>query len=102
MYSIDKVLADANASPKSRTIFRAIYAVAIAMTKMYFIIALEAILREHDKHPEKGTKMMTTGTHIHTLGYADDTVLIDESPLTAELRVNVISKGSKSEDPFPL
>ena len=64
---------------------------------LYFIIALEAILRDHDKHPSKGTEMTTTGTHIHTLGYADDAVLVDESPLVAELRVNAISKGSKED-----
>ena len=108
---IDHALAEAGASPKTRAMFRAVYHAASAMTEVegpdgetifsdtfpvrrgvlqgditspiYFILALEAILREHDKNPNKGTYTKHTNTWIHTLGYADDAVLVDEDVETA-------------------
>ena len=101
---IDGALAKAGASPKTRAMFRAIYSAASAMTEvegpdgktifsqafpvrrgvvqgditspLYFILALEAILRRHDDTTAKGTHMTHTNTWIHTLGYADDAVLL--------------------------
>jgi hypothetical protein len=64
---------------------------------LYFILALERILRTHDKNANKGTRMKHTGTWIHTLGYADDAVLVDESVEMATLRVNTIAVGSRKD-----
>jgi hypothetical protein len=100
---IDLALEEAGAKPRTRALFRAVYGSAAAMTKVkdvdgeyafsdrfpvrrgvvqgditspyYFILALEAVLRRHDKIPGKGVDF--DGTRIHTLGYADDAALID-------------------------
>ena len=89
--------------------FRAVYEAASAMTKVtgpdgeeifseafqvnrgvvqgditspiYFIIALESILRDYDNFKQKGT--IINNTCIHTLGYADDAALIDEDTAMA-------------------
>ena len=118
---IDATLAKAGASVKTRRIFRAIYNSAYAVVKVsgvngkqsvsdpfpirrgvlqgditspiYFILALEAILRAHDKHPERGVSF--GGHQVHTLGYADDAALLDVSPEVATARVTAIAKGSK-------
>ena len=43
---------------------------------LYFILALNKILRDHDSRRDKG---ITLGhTIIHTLEYADDTALMDK------------------------
>ena len=122
---IDQALADAGAKPKTRAMFRAVYRAASAMTKVegpdgkqvfsmafpvrrgviqgditspiYFILALEKILRKHDKNINKGTRMTHTHTWVHTLGYADDAVLVDEQVETATKRVNDIAKGSRKD-----
>ena len=120
---IDATLKDANASIKTRRMFRAIYDAANAVTKVsdvagsttyskpfpirrgvvqgditspiYFILALEAILRAHDTNPNKGVSF--GGQIVHTLGYADDAALLDESPAVASQRVTAIAEGSKRD-----
>ena len=100
---IDRVLAEANVPNKERAMFRAIYANASAFTKiqdangkkaksevfhirrgvlqgditspLFFVMALEFILRTHDNREDKGVSL--AGTMIHTLGYADDAALVD-------------------------
>ena len=117
---IDKALKKAGASNKSRAIFRAVYASASAVIKtastdnevvmsdpfpinrgvvqgdimspLYFILALELILREHDNIAGKGIQF--GGINLHTLGYADDAALLDLSIEKATERVTSISKGS--------
>ena len=42
---------------------------------LYFIIALEAILRKYDNITGKGVSF--GGRTLHTLGYADDAALVD-------------------------
>ena len=99
----DKALREAGASVKTRRMYRAIYEAASATTKvesvdgktvmsrpfmikrgvvqgditspLYFVIALELILRKYDTHPNKGGDL--GGVRVHTLGYADDAALID-------------------------
>ena len=120
---IDATLADAGASVKTRRMFRAIYGAANAVTKVndtdgsvsysdsfpirrgvlqgditspvYFILALEALLRKHDSNPRKGVPF--GGTTVHTLGYADDAALLDVSPEVATERVTAIAAGSKTD-----
>ena len=122
---IDEALAEAGAKPKTHAIFRAIYEAASAMTKvegpdgedvmseafpvrrgvvqgeitspLYFILALERILRRHDNRCDKGTRLTHTNTWIHTLGYADDAVLVDEGAEMASVRVNAIAQGSRQD-----
>ena len=62
---------------------------------IYFILALELILRDHDKLPNKGVQF--GNRRIHTLGYADDAALIDETPENATIRVTNIAKGSRDD-----
>ena len=118
---LDQALGEANARPKTRAIFRSIYGSAAAKTRvksidgehvfsetfpvrrgviqgditspLYFIIALEAILRRYDNTPGKGVPFGEA--RLHTLGYADDAALIDESTSTASNRVSSIAAGSK-------
>ena len=120
---IDITLQNAGASVKTRRMFRAIYLAASAVTKVnntngsvsysdpfpirrgvlqgditspiYFILALEEILRKHDKHPSKGVHF--GDQLVHTLGYADDAALLDETPEVATARVTAISDGSKTD-----
>ena len=100
---IDRVLMEANVPNKERAMFRAIYANASAFTKtkdadgkqaksdvfpirrgvlqgditspLFFVMALEFILRTHDNREDKGVSLIDT--IIHTLGYADDAALVD-------------------------
>ena len=60
---------------------------------VYFVLALELILELYDKHPSKGVDFGST--RVHTLGYADDTALLDYSAATATARVTAIAHGSK-------
>ena len=100
---IDATLAEAKVPNKLRAMFRAVYQSANAYTTvqdadnksvrsdtfricrgvvqgditspLYFILALERILRIHDARPDKD---VTLGqTLIHTLGYADDAALLE-------------------------
>ena len=120
---IDKALAEAGATQKTRAMFRAIYKSASAKTEVegtdgkvissdvfqvnrgvvqgditspwYFILALELILRTHDTHPDKGVQF--GGKTIYTLGYADDAALIDSNLEVATARVSAIAQGSKAD-----
>ena len=120
---IDATLGDAKAKPKTRALFRSIYGGATARTKVkgvdgkevfsedfpirrgviqgditspwYFILALEAILREHDKDPCKGVPFRSAT--IHTLGYADDCALVDSSADMATKRTTSIAQGSSDD-----
>ena len=115
---------DAGASNKVRAMFRAVYSAATAYatapktdgkkvnsptfainrgvlqgditSPIYFILALELILRLHDKHPE-GVSLFDT--IISTLGYADDLGLLnyaDEEGLKkASERITAIAIGSR-------
>ena len=118
---IDEALQRAGASDKIRSVFRAIYKAANAVTKvqgadgkeitsepfpidrgvvqgditspLYFILALELILKRHDI---RGRGVQTLGGCVlHTLGYADDAALLDGSTAKATERVTSISAGSK-------
>ena len=120
---LDRALKKAGASAKSRALFRAIYKAASATTRvddvdgktvtsapfqvnrgviqgditspLYFILALELILRRHDAVAEKGTEF--GGRNLHTLGYADDAALIDTDLHVATTRVTSIATGSKRD-----
>lgn len=102
---LDQALKAAGASNKSRALFRTIYKAASATTKvhgtdgkeiysdpfqidrgvvqgditssLYFILALELILKTHDK--TVGKAVAVGGKVVDTLGYADDAALLDNS-----------------------
>ena len=118
---IDKALKAAGASHKSRALFRAIYKAASATTRvqstdgsevmsapfpidrgvvqgditspLYFILALELILRKHDSNRNKGVRFRNTT--VDTLGYADDAALLDDDINVSTTRVTSIASGSK-------
>ena len=120
---LDKALAAAGAKDKTRAMFRAIYGAATAITEvqgidgetiksdafpinrgvvqgditspLYFILALELILRTHDAQPGKGIELL--GKNISTLGYADDAALLDTDINVATARVTAIARGSKAD-----
>ena len=120
---LDQALGAAGASDKSRAMFRAIYNAATAVTEvqgvdgqtvlsdafpinrgvvqgditspLYFILAIEIILRTHDVHPAKGVNLGEQ--RIYTLGYADDVALLNSSISVATERVTAIAKGSKAD-----
>ena len=121
---LDYALGEATAKPKTRAIFRSIYTSATTKTKvkdtqgkhvysesfpvrrgviqgditspLYFIIALETILRAHD-NIIGGKGVEFGGTNLHTLGYADDAALIDTSTAIASERVTNIAQGSEKD-----
>ena len=114
---------EAGASAKTRSLFRTIYNAASVTTRVestddttvmskpfdinrgviqgditspiYFILALELILKRHDRNPDKG--ILFGGQRVHTLGYADDAGLSDDSSTTASDRVTSISAGSRRD-----
>ena len=120
---IDRALKEAGASAKSRALFRAIYAAASATTKvqstdgstvmsapfpinrgviqgditspLYFILALELILRKHDNISGKGVQL--GGKTVDTLGYADDAALLDNDKGVSSTRVTSIATGSRQD-----
>ena len=124
---LDEALRQAGASNKSRAMFRAMYKSASATVKvadvdggtimsnpftidrgviqgdivspLYFILALELILKRHDNAaPLTVAKGVTFGgKRVHTLGYADDAALLDDNIQTATTRVTKISAGSKRD-----
>ena len=87
--------------PDGKTIYSKVFPVRRGVVQgditspLYFILALEAILRKYDSTTNKGTHMTHTNTWVHTLGYADDAVLVDENVNNAETRVNAIAQGSR-------
>ena len=124
---LDAALEEAKVPNKLRAMFRAVYSAASAFTSvpapdgksaksdcfrirrgvvqgditspLFFILALEAILRLHDTTLHKGVSL--GDTIIHILGYADDAALIDfgdsEGLKIAEERVSAIAKGSRED-----
>ena len=124
---VDSTLEKCKVTNKLRAIFRAVYLSASAFTTvkapdnktvksgsfdirrgvvqgditspLYFILALEAILRIHDERSDKGVTLAET--IIHTLGYADDAALVDagdeEGILRASERVSAIAEGSRTD-----
>ena len=62
---------------------------------LYFILALELILKTHDQNAERGVEF--GGEKVHTLGYADDAALLDDSINTATARATSISQGSRDD-----
>ena len=117
---LDEALDDAGATDKSRAIFRAVYASATARTEvkgtdgkrilsdgfdinrgvvqgditspLYFILALELLLKRHDTLTNKGVSFGSVT--VHTLGYADDAALLDKNRDVATARVTAIAQGS--------
>ena len=65
------------------------------VSPLYFILALELILKCHDNTTDKGVTF--GGQRIHTLGYADDAALLDTNISAATERVTAIARGSKSD-----
>ena len=120
---LDRALKRAGASNKTRVLFRAIYRAASAYTEvnstddtvvrsqpfpvnrgviqgdilspLFFILALELILKYHDNVPGKGVQV--GGETVHTLGYADDAALLDASLDVATARVSSIAQGSRED-----
>ena len=122
---LDEALEAAGAPIKIRTLFRAIYDAASAYTTvpdtdgktsssptfpinrgvlqgditspLYFILALELILRQYDSRDDKGVSF--ADVILHTLGYADDVAIIEsgneEGVLRLSERVTAIAEGSK-------
>ena len=124
---IDSALREAGVPVKLRAMYRAVYKAASAYTTvastdgsevksaifeinrgvvqgditspLYFILALELILRRHDQFAAKGVPL--AGTIVHTLGYADDAALIDcgdaAGVTRASMRVTSIAAGSERD-----
>ena len=124
---VDEALQEVRASNKVRAMFRAIYQSAVAFTTikgpdgkevksssfpirrgvvqgdvtspLFFILALELLLRRHDAESDKGVTLVVTLNH--TLGYVDDIALLEPGD-TAGLerlsrRVSAIAKGSRDD-----
>ena len=64
------------------------------LSPLYFILALELILKDHDTNPDKGVNF--GGKTLHTLGYADDAALVDGSINVSTERVTAIAQGSRA------
>ena len=62
---------------------------------LYFILALELLLKRHDIITNKGVDFGTQ--RVHTLGYADDAALLDNSLAVATQRVSAIAQGSRED-----
>ena len=124
---VDTTLQEMGASNKVRAMFRAIYNAALAFTTvkgadgqevkstsfpirrgvvqgdvtspLFFIIALELLLRRHDAEKNKGVPL--GATLIHTLGYSDDIVLIESGDFIGlerlSHRLSSLSKGSRDD-----
>ena len=116
---LDEALKKAGASNKTRAMFRAMYKAASAHTivsdvdggkvrsatfqinrgvvqgdivsPLYFILALQLILERCDISADKGVSF--GGHNVHTLGYADDAALLDETPEITTKRVTAIAPG---------
>lgn len=66
---------------------------------LYFILALELILRIHDSSPDKGVTL--ADTVVHTFAYADDIALPNDGDDTdiemSSDRVSSISSGARED-----
>ena len=68
------------------------------MSSLFFILALEYILRWHDNMQGKGVNLSSMPpTCVFTLGYADDAALLDEDIKVSTTRVTSISSGSRQD-----
>ena len=120
---LDRSLAKAGASRKTRAMFRAIYAVASGIARVrglngktiysesfevcrgviqgdiispiFFILAMEQIFRLHDNDGDG----ITLGNHLHicVLGYADDAALASMETDKMSERVTKVAIGSKTD-----
>ena len=120
---LDRSLAKAGASRKTRAMFRAIYAAASGIARVrglngqtiysesfkvrrgviqgdiispiFFILAMEQIFRLHDKDGDG----ITLGNHLHigVLGYADDAVLASELTSKMSTRTTSVTRGSEAD-----
>ena len=62
---------------------------------LYFILALELLLKTHDTSTNKGVDFGSL--RVSTLGYADDAALLDNNLTVATERVTNISRGSRQD-----
>ena len=62
---------------------------------LYFVLALELLLKVHDADTNKGVRF--GALRVDTLGYADDAALLDTSLETATRRVTAIAQGSRAD-----
>ena len=62
---------------------------------LYFILALELILKRHDTVTNKG--VIFGALRVSTLGYADDAALLDNNIETSTNRVTAIAQGSRKD-----
>ena len=62
---------------------------------LYFILALELILRTHDNASGKGIRF--GDKVVDTLGYADDAALLDNDIAISTTRVTAIAQGSRKD-----
>ena len=62
---------------------------------LYFILALELLLKSHDTVTNKG--VVFGALRVHTLGYADDAALLDNNLAVATARVTAIAQGSRED-----
>ena len=120
---LDKSLANAGASRKTRAMFRAIYAAAEGTARVkglqgskvysasfkvrrgviqgdiispiFFILAMEQIFRIHDPSPDG----VSVGNYLQigVLGYADDAALTSLSAADMNQRLSSIYRGSKAD-----
>ena len=65
------------------------------ISPLYFILALELILRRHDNVTGKGIDFESA--RVSTLGYADDAALLDDDREIASQRVSAIAQGSERD-----
>ena len=63
---------------------------------LYFVLALQLILKRHDNVSGKGI-CLSNGDTIHTLAYADDAALLDKDLSTATARITAIAEGSAKD-----
>ena len=65
------------------------------LSPLYCILVLELILRRHDAIAGQGVSL--DQTRVTTLGYADDTVLLDVDKDISTKRVTSIAIGSRRD-----
>ena len=120
---LDRSLADAGASRKTRALFRAIYAAAEGMARVkdlddrhihsevfsirrgviqgdiispiFFILTMEQIFRIHDQSPHD--TQVGNYLQIGVLGYADDAALISQDVETMSRRLTSIAVGFETD-----
>ena len=89
--------------PDGKTIYSKVFPVRRGVVQgdiiipLHFTLTLKIILRKYNITTRKGTHLTHTNTWVptHTLGCADDAVLVDENANIVETRVNVMVQGSR-------